>query len=109
MDLHDEDMKFLADLGHIWLISGRIGLMGLQMAIFDQNLENDQIMAKIEIFSFFAHKSPKTIYIQILFYVSVEGPPGGHFDGTGARAHLTEAKSETSEKQAKNVEFWPIF
>ena len=98
MDLHDEDMKFLADLGHIWLISGRIGLMSLQMAIFDQNLENDQIMAKIEIFSFFAHNSLITIYFQNLFYVSEKGPPGSHFKHTGARARLIETKSETSEK-----------
>ena len=91
-------MICIADIGHIWPISGRFGHMGLQMAIFGQNLENDQMMAKIDFFSFFAHNSPITIYIQNLFYVLVEGPPGGHFEHTGARVRLTEAKSETSEK-----------
>ena len=91
-------MTLAADIRHIRLISGRFGHMNLKMAIFGQNLENDQMMAKIEFFSFFAHNSPITIYIQNLFYVSVEGPPGGHFEHTGARARLIEAKSETSEK-----------
>ena len=96
--MEDEDMKYIANLGHIWLISSRIGYMNLKMAKMGHNLENDQFMAKIEFFSFFAHKSPITNYIHNLFYVSVEEPPGGHFEYTGARACLTEAKSETSEK-----------
>ena len=56
------------------------------------------MMAKIEIFSFFAHNSLITIYFQNLFYVSEKGPPGGHFKHAGARARLKETKSETSEK-----------
>ena len=55
-------------------------------------------MVKNPTFSFFAHNSSRTIYIQIMFYVSVRGPLGGHFKYIGARVHLIEAKSETSEK-----------
>ena len=33
----DEDMTHIADIGHIRLISGRICLMGVKMAIFGLN------------------------------------------------------------------------
>ena len=66
-------------------------------------------MVKFSIFSFFAHNSSRTIYIQIMFYVSVRGPLGGHFELTGALVRFAEAKSETSEKQAKIEEIWAIF
>ena len=59
-------------------------------------------MVKFATFSFFAHKSSETIYIQNLVYVSVKGPLGGHFEYIGARVRLIEAKSETSEKIGQN-------
>ena len=48
-------------------------------------------------FSDFAHNPSRTIYYQNLCYVSVRGPLGGHFQHTGARFRLIEAKNETSE------------
>ena len=43
-EIADEDMTLIADMGHIRLISGRFGHMGLQMAKFGPNPENTKLL-----------------------------------------------------------------
>ena len=49
------------------------------------------------------------VSIYILIIKSETDVPGGHFEYTGARLRLTEAKSETTENEAKYAEIWPFF